>query len=310
MTNYVYAGFKYILLVIDVHSRYLGAFPLKEKTAANYVKAFRAIIMDQMDGIWPERLNCDNEYDTGAFKALLDKNGVHSLIFSQVGQPYKNAIVERVIRTMRSLIARWREGDPEGGANWPLALPELVYNYNHTYHTTIKNRPMDVWNQKEPNRQKLVWVPNKLKVGDRVRYLMRDRVSALNNKIDTLLWSDSIYTIAEPSEGARWLLSEYSVDGKRNPYPENKYMEYELKLVSSNEEPAVPQRRAVTNAQQANAAVRRRLVREDIGKVGEDVGGRPVFTQLVLRGQRERRPTNFYVEEDSVKQYNKRKRGQ
>jgi len=233
---------------------------------------------------------------------------VTAVNFSQVGQPYKNAIVERVIRTMRSLIGRWREGAPQGGANWPIALPELVYNYNHTYHTTIKGRPQDIWNQQEPNKQKITWVPNKLKVGDKVRYLMRDVTSALNNKVDTLRWSEDIYTIAG-QVSSRWMLSEKCVDGKtQNPSPNARYMEYELKLVSSNEEPTAPQRHALPKAQRANAAARRRLVREDIGEVNEDVGGRPVFTQLVLRGQRERAPTNRYIEEDSFKQANKRKR--
>jgi len=86
-------------------------------------------------------------------------------------------------------------------------------------------------------------------------------------------------------------------------------MEYELKLVNINEVPAEPERRALTNAQQEIAAVRRRLGNENIGKVRQDKGGRPIVTQLVLRGQRERIPTNFYVQEDSINQHNKRKRG-
>jgi len=82
MTNYVYAGFKYILLVIDVHSRYLGAFPMKDKKTANYVRAFREIIEDQFDGIWPKSLNCDNEYNTNTFRGFLDENGHSRQLFT------------------------------------------------------------------------------------------------------------------------------------------------------------------------------------------------------------------------------------
>jgi len=139
---------------------------------------------------------------------------------------------------------------------------------------------------------------------------MRDVTTALNNKVDTLRWSEEIYTIVGQM-GSRWLLSEKSADGRvENPYPYARYMEYELKLVNSNEAPAAPQRHALPQAQRANAAARRRVLREDIGELGEDIGGRPVYTQLVLSGQRERRPTNRYIEEDSLKQASKRKRGQ
>ena len=82
MTNYVYAGFKYILLVIDVHSRYLGAFSMKDKKTANYVRAFREIIEDQFDGIWPKSLNCDNEYNTNTFRGFLDENGHSRQLFT------------------------------------------------------------------------------------------------------------------------------------------------------------------------------------------------------------------------------------
>ena len=41
-------GFKYILTVIDVFSKYAWAIPIKDKTAASVTKAFEKIISDRI----------------------------------------------------------------------------------------------------------------------------------------------------------------------------------------------------------------------------------------------------------------------
>jgi hypothetical protein len=218
-------------------------------------------------------MNSDREYNNSTIKNFLQGKGVRTFVFSDAGQPYKNAIVERVIRTMRALLKRWTLSDPEGGIDWPAAMPDLIYNYNHTYHNSIKNTPADVWERKENSQQIIRWVPNKLKVGDKVRHLIRDVTSNRFRKTDSLYWSKNIYLIAEPI-GARWRLSETSIDGKDNPYPEAKYMEYELKKVNENERDETTNR-ILLEAQRESSAIRRRMNREDLGRVETDDFGRP-----------------------------------
>ena len=41
-------GFKYILTVIDVFSKYAWAVPIKDKSAASVTKAFEKIISDRI----------------------------------------------------------------------------------------------------------------------------------------------------------------------------------------------------------------------------------------------------------------------
>ena len=48
-------GFKYILTVIDVFSRYAWAVPIKDKSVASVTKAFEKIISDRI----PKRLWVD-----------------------------------------------------------------------------------------------------------------------------------------------------------------------------------------------------------------------------------------------------------
>jgi len=192
-----------------------------------------------------------------------------------------------LIRTLRQMLGRWRAADPEGGADWPSVLDDFRKNYNRTQHSTIKQRPIDVWKGKAKNLQKVVWIANKLSIGDYVRVLLRNEKSAFS-KADDLKWSTDVYQILEP-DGSRWKLK--AKDNGPEP-PDGSYMEYELLLVD-------PQSFERTGGHfrapaKANAAVARRLKKEDIGEVSEDIGGRPIFSQLIVSAPRNRRPVQRY----------------
>lgn len=286
LNKYKYHGWQYALIVVDVHSRFMGYYPLKTKTAKEYTEAFEHIIETQMGNKWPKNLTLDNEYDTQIFKNLCEEHNI-VLWFSEPGQPYKNAIVERLIRTLRQILSRWRAGETEEGVDWPNALMKIRINYNKTYHNTIKQRPIDVWKGREQNKQIIRWIPNKLSIGDYVRVLIRD-TKATFSKADDLRWSKDVYQIAGP-DGARWKLK--AREGGPKP-PRGIYMEYELKLVTE-----LPQRTKggqLQAAQKDNARVAARLRKEDIGDVKEDDGGRPIFTQLVIEEPRRRKPVERY----------------
>ena len=65
-------GFKYILTVIDVFSKYAWVVPIKDKSAAFVTKAFEKIISDRI----PKKLWVDEgkEFYNATFKKLLDKH--------------------------------------------------------------------------------------------------------------------------------------------------------------------------------------------------------------------------------------------
>ena len=67
-------GFKYILTVIDVFSKYAWAVPIKDKSAASVTKAFEKIISDRI----PKKLWVDEgkEFYNVTFKKLLDKHKI------------------------------------------------------------------------------------------------------------------------------------------------------------------------------------------------------------------------------------------
>ena len=59
---------------------------------------------------------------------------------------------------------------------WYKVLDDIVYNYNHSYHRTIKATPYDVWRGKDTNKQSIKFVDYDFKVGDKVRIKLVKKV--------------------------------------------------------------------------------------------------------------------------------------
>ena len=49
----------------------------------------------------------------------------------------------------------------------------VIYNYNHTEHRTIKNKPDNILHKGLDNKQTVIIVPNNFKVNDNVRLKLK-----------------------------------------------------------------------------------------------------------------------------------------
>ena len=58
-------------------------------------------------------------------------------------EPHKNAIIERVHRTIARLLQLFRLGSKR--FDWYNFLPDVVNNYNTTYHRTTKHTPTEIF---------------------------------------------------------------------------------------------------------------------------------------------------------------------
>lgn len=233
-------GYRYVLLIIDVHSRLLGGAAMKHKN--EYDVKFDEIITTwfQRNGeaVWPKELSCDREYNIEGFVSEMEGRNI-VLYYSQPDQPHKNAIVERVIRTLRGIMHRLflAEDDPD----WVAMLPDLITNYNTSLHSTIKATPQDVWDGVAENRQTIRWIPTQHKVGDRVRTVLRKERGNPFSKTDTRKVSKNVYVIVEraPGQGFKWMIANertgdvvYGADGEPRLY-----LDYELINAKVTEDP-------------------------------------------------------------------------
>lgn len=171
-------GFMYILVVIDVLSKYLWMRPLKDKKGVSVAKALREILME---GRVPKRIRTDKGQEFRAKevqKVLQDYEITH--LFAQ--NETKAAVSERVIKTMKTRIYRFMTY--KQSYEYTDKLQTFVRSYNNTYHRTIGIEPKKVnggnetavwWKMYWPRdgtiykKTKTVRKPFRFKIGDRVR---------------------------------------------------------------------------------------------------------------------------------------------
>ena len=132
-------GFRYLVTVIDVLSKYAWVVPLKDKTGDSLIAAFDHIF--KTSGRKPQRLQTDarTEFLNRKFQAFLRRQGVHHFVTynqtkAQIAEQFNRTLKEKMWRYFQH-VQKWRYID---------VLPKLVWSYNHSVHRSIKMRPADV----------------------------------------------------------------------------------------------------------------------------------------------------------------------
>ena len=136
-------GFKYILIVIDIFSKYLYTEPLKTKNGTEMVQAFRKILKNTNP---PEHLRTDggSEFRSVTISKLYRELNIEHYVTQSEHKAY---FAERVIGTLRTTLARYMVY--HNTHKWVDVLPDLTANYNATYHSTIRMSPKDVTKDNE-----------------------------------------------------------------------------------------------------------------------------------------------------------------
>ena len=194
-------GYRYILMIIDVFSKYGWAIPLKKKTGSEMVEVFTQL-WDSGEKppkfLWTDK---GREFDNAQMKALLKSRNVH-LYWTENEE--KSAIVERWNRTIKQWM--WKYFTNHRTGVYINILPQLIERYNNTYHRSIKCTPSDA--RKPSNHQhvfnalyggtnkidkKLEKLP-KFHVGDQVRITKKKKHF---EKGYTNNWTEEVFTITE-----------------------------------------------------------------------------------------------------------------
>ena len=221
-------NFKFILTIIDVFSKTLYAFPLKEKSAIEVLNVFKNLFKSEK----PTKLNTDKgkEFVNNMFSQLCENNDVSFFVTENLD--IKASVVERVNQTLKNRISRYFTRF--GTRRWINVLDRIVKAYNNSYHRTIKMKPIDVSNANESivfenmyNAPDLLTIfrrnlikKNKFKIGDKIRrkYLLNPM-----DKSYEPLWTDTIYAINRRFNKIGKPLYEIKLDDhilKKRFYPE------------------------------------------------------------------------------------------
>jgi hypothetical protein len=248
-SRYPDGAYKYMLNVVDVHSRYAMSVPLKaRKVGQEPIEALNVDdiaggdekVIDAIDKVFkkmgiPKNVNSDQEFSRplAVQRYFADKNVTHHI--SETDEINKQAIVERFNRTLALLLKRWRDGT--GRKDWHNVLDDLVDNYNKSYHRTLKGRPIDVWNGNAENKQTPIYMfEAEIEVGDLVRLKL---IKDIFSKGDSTKYSEEVYVVVEKKDAVEngRKLKKFrikNVDTNRVlTKPREYWKDYELKKVDS-----------------------------------------------------------------------------
>ena len=132
-------GYRYILTVIDIFSKYAWAQPVKDKGGKTIAEAMSKVF--ETDHRKPLKLQTDKgkEFFNKEVFSLLKHNEVE-LFASESDQ--KAAVVERFNRTLKTRL--WTFFSARRTQRWVDELQNMVDSYNHSVHRTIGMAPASV----------------------------------------------------------------------------------------------------------------------------------------------------------------------
>ena len=142
-------GIRFLLCVIDVFSKYAWAVPLKDKKGISIVKAFQKILKQsdrKPNKIWADK---GSEFYNAYFKKWLRDNNI---VMYSTHNEGKSVVAEQFIRTLKSKIYKYMTSISKNV--YIDKLDDIVDEYNNTYHTTIKMKPIDVKDNTYTNADK------------------------------------------------------------------------------------------------------------------------------------------------------------
>jgi len=248
-SRYPDGAYKYMLNVVDVHSRYAMSVPLKARTVGQEpIEALNVDdiaggdekVIDAIDKVFkkmgiPKNVNSDQEFSRplAVQRYFQDKGVTHHI--SETDEINKQAIVERFNRTLALLLKRWRDGT--GREDWHNVLDDLVDNYNKSYHRTLKGRPIDVWNGNAENKQTPLYMfEAEIEVGDLVRLKL---IKDIFSKGDSTKYSEEVYVVVEKKDAVEngRKLKKFRIKNVDTNHvltkPREFWKDYELKKVDS-----------------------------------------------------------------------------
>ena len=190
-------GIRFLLCIIDIFSKNAWVVPLTDKKGISIATAFQSILKQsnrKPNKIWVDK---GSEFYNASFKKWLQDNDIVMYSLNNEG---KSVVAERFIRTLKSKIYKYKTSISKNV--YIDKLDDIVDEYNNTYHTTIKMKPIDVKDNTYINTDKETNDKGpKFKVDDRVRISKYKNIFA---KGYTPNWSEEIFVIKKAKNTVPW----------------------------------------------------------------------------------------------------------
>ena len=190
-------GFRFLLCVIDIYSKYACVICLKDKKGITITNAFQKILDEsnrKPNKIWVDK---GSEICNRSMKSFLQNNDIE--MYSTHNEE-KSVVAKRFIRTLKSNIFKYMTSISK---NFYIdKLDDIVNKYNNAYHSTSKMRPADVKPNTYIDSSKEINDKNpKFKIGDNVRMSKYKNVFAKGYIPN---WSEEFFVIKKVKNTVPW----------------------------------------------------------------------------------------------------------
>ena len=216
-------GIRFLLCVIDIFSKYAWVVPLKDKKGISIVETFQIILKQsnrKPNKIWVDK---GSEFYNAYFKKLRDND----IVMYSTHNEGKSIVAERFIRTLKNKIYKYMTSISKNVCIDK--LDDIMDEYNNTYQTTIKMKPIDVKDNTYINADKEINNKDpKFKIGDHVRISKYKNIFA---KGYIPYWSEVVFVIKKAKNTVPWTYVINDLNGE-----ELTRTFYEKELQKTNQE--------------------------------------------------------------------------
>ena len=190
-------GFRFLLCVVDIFSKYAWVIPLKNKKGIIITNAFQKFFNEsnrKQIKIWVDK---GSGFYKRSMKSFLQDNNKEMYSIQNEG---KSVVAERFIRTLKNNICKYMTLISKNV--YIDKLDDIVNKYNHTYHRTVKLKPVDVKSNTCINYSKEINDKDrKFKVGDHVRISKYEYIFAKGYVPN---WSEEVFVIKKVKNTVPW----------------------------------------------------------------------------------------------------------
>jgi hypothetical protein len=189
-------GYKFLLTVIDVLSKFAWAIPLKNKSSKSVTDAFCTIFTQRK----PNKLNTDKgtEFKNATLQKKLRELGIQ--FYTTQNEDIKASVIERFNRTLKTKM--WKYFTHKNTYKYYDVLQDMLKSYNSTYHRTIGRSPDSVKPEHVKairermygNANEFTLLKTKFKVGDMVRI---SKTRKIFDKGYLPNWSEELFIVSE-----------------------------------------------------------------------------------------------------------------
>jgi transposase InsO family protein len=136
-------GNRYLLVLVDVSSRHLFAFPMMTAAAPSITAA---LLRHFQSAGYPAILVADNgrAFRSRRLKAFCRRHRI-ALHHTTPYRPTANGIVERAVRTLKDQLRAFATQFPNEVRNWDHQVPCILAAYNATPHRNTGVAPQELW---------------------------------------------------------------------------------------------------------------------------------------------------------------------